>query len=146
MILAAGAHAMDQPKDDHPPKKRSHLREWAAELRAEVKAISRAARDPRTPRAARILAIAVVAYAASPIDLIPDFIPVLGLVDDLIILPLGIALVLTLIPKDVLAEHRAAAASEEEVGLKSTGIVIVVIGWLLLLVLAAALTKRWWWR
>jgi uncharacterized membrane protein YkvA (DUF1232 family) len=137
---------MDQPKENSLPKKRSRLREWAAELRAEVKAVSRAARDPRTPRFARILAIAVAAYAASPIDLIPDFIPVLGVVDDLIILPLGIALVLTLIPKDVLAEHRAAAASEEDVGLKSAGIAIVVIGWLLLLVLLAALTKRWWWR
>lgn len=137
---------MDQPRDVHLPKKRSRLREWAAELKAEIKAISRAARDRRTPPAARILAIAVAAYAASPIDLIPDFIPVLGLVDDLIILPLGIALVLALIPKDVLAEHRVAAASEEHVDLKSAGIAIVIVGWLLLLILIAALTKRWWWR
>ena len=69
-----------------------------------------AARDPRTPLAAKLLAGAVAAYAFSPIDLIPDFIPVLGLLDDLIIVPLGVWAVLQLIPPPLIAEFRAEAA------------------------------------
>ena len=68
-----------------------------------------ACRDPRVPWYARVLAICVVGYALSPIDLIPDPIPILGYLDDLVLLPLGVALVLRLIPPQVLAEHRAAA-------------------------------------
>src|ERR1700726_701123 len=82
---------------------------WARGLRREGPAVYLAAHDPRVPWHARILAIAVAGYALSPIDLIPDFIPVVGLVDDLIILPLGIWLVLSLIPEDVMAEYRAKA-------------------------------------
>lgn len=73
-------------------------------------AVYLAARDPRTPWPVRLLAMAVAAYALSPIDLIPDFIPVLGYLDDLLIVPLGILLVVRLIPPELLAEHRAAAA------------------------------------
>jgi uncharacterized membrane protein YkvA (DUF1232 family) len=108
-----------------------------------MKAIVRASRDPRTPRIARWLSLAVAAYAVSPIDLIPDYVPVIGLLDDLIILPLGIALVLTIIPREVLAEHRHAAAEEAEVDLRSAGIAIVVIMWLVLLAALAALAHRW---
>jgi uncharacterized membrane protein YkvA (DUF1232 family) len=86
------------------------LRERAWALKRETVALYLAARDPRTPWYAKALALAIVAYAASPIDLIPDFIPVLGYLDELILLPLGILLVLKLVPAAVLAEARARAA------------------------------------
>jgi uncharacterized membrane protein YkvA (DUF1232 family) len=84
-------------------------RERARLLRREVYTLYYAVRDPRVPWYAKAIAGFVVAYAVSPIDLIPDFIPVLGYVDELILLPLGIALVLRMIPADVLAECRARA-------------------------------------
>jgi uncharacterized membrane protein YkvA (DUF1232 family) len=83
----------------------------AGNLKRELSALALAARDPRTPWYAKALAIGVVAYAFSPIDLIPDPIPVLGYLDDLILIPLGIALVLRLIPDEVMAESRAKAAT-----------------------------------
>lgn len=85
------------------------LEERAKALKREVFVLWVAYRDPRTPWYAKALAIAVVAYAFSPIDLIPDFIPVLGLLDDLLLVPLGIALVLRLIPAPVIADSRARA-------------------------------------
>jgi uncharacterized membrane protein YkvA (DUF1232 family) len=78
----------------------------ARALKREVTALGLAVQDPRTPWFARILAVAVIAYAFSPIDLIPDFIPVLGYLDDLILVPAGIALVIRLIPAEVMAEAR----------------------------------------
>jgi len=86
------------------------LREWAERLKSEVIALWFCARHPRTPIIAKVLAGALVAYALSPIDLIPDFIPVLGLLDDLVILPAGFWLVLKLVPSDVMAECRDQAA------------------------------------
>ena len=81
-------------------------------LRRELRALRLAAADPRTPRAARWLIAGAVAYAASPIDLIPDFIPVLGHVDDVILLPLTIWIALRMIPREVLQECRQRAAGE----------------------------------
>ena len=86
------------------------LRQRARHLKTDVLALYLAARHPRTPWYARLLVAVVVAYALSPIDLIPDFIPVLGYLDDLILVPLGIALAIRLVPNDVLAECRARAA------------------------------------
>src|SRR4051794_6956133 len=86
----------------------NEAKEWARALKRDVHAIYLAARDPRTPWYARAAAVLVAAYALSPIDLIPDFVPILGYLDDLLIVPLGILLVIRLIPPDVLAEHRAA--------------------------------------
>jgi uncharacterized membrane protein YkvA (DUF1232 family) len=86
-----------------------HLKKRARSLKAEVYALYLAYRDPRVPLFARIFAACVVAYAFSPIDLIPDFIPVLGYVDDLILVPLGIALALKMIPAPVMAECRVRA-------------------------------------
>lgn len=83
-------------------------RAQARRLKREARAIYLAARDPRTPWYARLLALGVVGYLFSPLDLIPDFVPVLGVVDDLLLVPLGIKLVLRLIPTEVLAEHRDA--------------------------------------
>ena len=85
------------------------LKSWARGLKRDVHAICLAARSPRVRWHAKIIAIVVAGYALSPVDLIPDFIPVLGYVDDLIIVPLGIWLVLALIPEDVMAECRAIA-------------------------------------
>jgi uncharacterized membrane protein YkvA (DUF1232 family) len=90
------------------------LRYWARGIKRDVHALYLAARDPRVPWYAKAVALAVAAYALSPIDLIPDFIPVIGYLDDLIIVPLGILLAVRLIPADVLAELRAAASEAAE--------------------------------
>ena len=92
---------------------------WRGRVRAlkrETYALYLACRDARTPWYAKVLGVAVVAYALSPLDLIPDFVPVLGYLDDLLLLPLGIALVLRLIPPPVLAECRTAAATRLAAG------------------------------
>jgi uncharacterized membrane protein YkvA (DUF1232 family) len=87
----------------------SDMKAWARLLKREVHAIYLATQSPRVPCYTKCLALAVVGYALSPIDLIPDFIPVLGYVDDLILVPLGIWLVLSLIPEDVMIACRARA-------------------------------------
>jgi len=86
------------------------MRDWARSIKRDVIAVYLAARDPRTPWYAKVLALAVAAYALSPIDLIPDFIPVLGLVDDVVLVPLGVAMIVRLIPAPVMDESRRAAA------------------------------------
>jgi uncharacterized membrane protein YkvA (DUF1232 family) len=85
------------------------LKEWALALKRDVEAIYLACSDPRLPWYCKALAVAVAAYALSPIDLIPDFIPVLGYSDDLIIVPLDVALVVRLIPPEVMEEYRIRA-------------------------------------
>ena len=87
--------------------------ERARELKHEVLALYFACRDPRVPWPAKALAAAVVAYALSPIDLVPDFIPVLGLLDDLVLLPLGVLAVRAMIPEAILAECRERARQME---------------------------------
>ena len=121
------------------------LKAWAGRLKTELRALYLAYGDPRVPTHARVLAIVVVAYAFSPIDLIPDPIPVLGYLDDLILIPLGIALTIRMIPPDVLTECRAKARNTEEikVGPKGTvAAVAVVAAWLLLAALAVYLVGR----
>ena len=107
-------------------------------------AIWLAARDPRVPWYAKALGLAVAAYALSPIDLIPDFIPVLGYLDDLILVPLGIALVMKLIPADVLAEHRAEALAAQDRPVSFAGAAGVVAIWLAALAWLGWLGYRWW--
>lgn len=92
--------------------KRGSLKRWAALLKGELLTVFFAARDPEAPWLARLVAIAVAAYALSPIDLIPDFIPVLGLLDDLILVPLGFWLALRLMPPAVIARARQRAAEQ----------------------------------
>jgi uncharacterized membrane protein YkvA (DUF1232 family) len=106
---------------------RGRLRDWARLIKRDVHALYLARRDPRVPWYAKALAALVAGYALSPIDLIPDFIPVLGYLDDVILVPLGIAVVIRLIPPEVMAEHRdmAAAAQERPV---SRGAAAAVIG------------------
>lgn len=104
----------------------------AHRVRTEAHAIWLAIRDPRTPMAARIVGILVAAYALSPIDLIPDFIPVLGLVDDVILIPLGVWLFERLIPAAQFQEHRAAAEAAHDRPVSWGGIAIVLGIWALL--------------
>ena len=99
----------------------------ARRLKREAHAIYLAARDPRTPWYARVLALAVVGYLFCPLDLIPDFVPVLGIVDDLRLVPLGIRLVLRLIPREVLLEHRASVAAGTAGGGREGRVAAVVI-------------------
>lgn len=82
------------------------LRGWADEVRGDTLAVASALRDPRTPLLAKLLGAVVVAYAFSPVDLIPDFIPVVGYLDDLVLVPIGLRIVRSMIPAEVLAEHR----------------------------------------
>lgn len=89
----------------------SRLRRWATALKQRVIAVYLAARDPRTPFAAKLVALMVAAYALSPIDLIPDFIPVLGYLDDLLLVPLGLWLAVRMIPAQVLADADIKAAT-----------------------------------
>ena len=89
----------------------SIAKDWAHRVKRDVVAVYFAARDPQTPLLVRTLAFAVAAYALSPIDLIPDFIPVLGYLDDLIIVPLGLVLVIRLLPSQVLERSRARASA-----------------------------------
>ena len=100
-------------------------------LNTEIYTLYLAYRDPRVKWYVKVLLLAIVAYAVSPVDLIPDFIPVLGYVDDIIILPLGIFLVLRLIPPEVKEECRARARAEIKNGkLRALGLVMVVLFWL----------------
>jgi uncharacterized membrane protein YkvA (DUF1232 family) len=87
----------------------ARLKEWARRIKRDVVALTIAARHPGVPWHARMLAVLVTAYALSPIDLIPDFIPVLGYLDDIVIVPAGIALAIRLIPADVMTECRVRA-------------------------------------
>ena len=87
----------------------AQAKDWARRVKRDAVAVYFAARDPRTPMLARCMALAVAAYALSPIDLIPDFIPVLGYLDDLLIVPLGLLFVIRLLPPQVLVESREKA-------------------------------------
>jgi uncharacterized membrane protein YkvA (DUF1232 family) len=119
------------------------LAAWARSIKRDVHAVYLASRDPRTPWCAKALAIGVVAYALSPIDLVPDFIPVLGQLDELIILPLGLWLVVRLIPPDVMNEHRAAAIVAGQMPRSMAGAVTIIAIWLLLTVGSGWLAYRW---
>jgi uncharacterized membrane protein YkvA (DUF1232 family) len=115
---------------------------WQARVRSlkrDLAAIALAVRDPRVPWYAKAVAACVVAYALSPIDLIPDFVPVLGYLDDLVLVPLGLMLVLRLIPAHVLAEHRAAASATAQRPVSGAGALVVIGIWML----AALLLASW---
>ncbi len=108
----------------------ARLRAWAKAIKQNVTLLWLAARDPRTPLAAKLLAGFIAAYALSPIDLIPDFIPVLGLLDDLLLVPAGIWLALRLIPAGLRDELRQAAVAHAWPGpARAAGIAVVAI-WL----------------
>jgi len=106
------------------------LAAWAHALKRESLVLYYAARDPRTPWYAKVLAGLIVAYALSPIDLIPDFIPVLGYLDDLLLLPIGIWLALRLVPATVLAEARRRAESTLERPTSRAAAAVIVALWI----------------
>lgn len=104
----------------------------AHRIRVEAHTVWLAARDPRTPLFAKLIGLLVAAYALSPIDLIPDFVPVLGLLDDAILIPAGIWLFARLVPPTLLAEHRATAEAAAERPASKWGIAIVIAIWALI--------------
>lgn len=116
----------------------------ARELKVEVYAIYLAYKDPRVPLYARVFAACVVGYAFSPIDLIPDPVPILGYLDDLVLVPLGVALSIKMIPPTVLAEYRDQAREVMQQGKPvnrvAAGIIIAV--WILLAIVAIVFIKR----
>ena len=116
------------------------VREWARAVRLDVLVVYLVARDSRVPWPVKVLAAAVAAYALSPIDLIPDFIPVVGYLDDLVIVPLGILAVVKLVPAEVLAELREDAAQRLAARPRSwAAAAAIIVLWLVLL----ALLVRW---
>jgi uncharacterized membrane protein YkvA (DUF1232 family) len=118
-------------------------KQWTRQLKVETYAVYLAYKDPRTPWYARIFAACLVGYAFSPIDLIPDPIPVLGYLDDLVLVPVGVALALKMIPQAVLGECRekaqAAMSQGKPTNWTAAGIITI---WLLLAVLAIVLIAR----
>ena len=125
------------------------LKQWrlrVQQIKVETYALYRACRDPRTPSYAKLLAVGVVAYAVSPIDLIPDFMPVLGILDDLVIVPLGAALAIKMVPKEVMAECREKARNTMEINASKrtrylvAGIVIAI--WCIMLAFVVLLALR----
>ena len=116
----------------------------ARELKREIYAIYLAYKDPRVPWYAKLLAACVVAYAFSPIDLVPDFIPVLGYLDDLILVPLGIYFVLKLIPDDVMSECRekAQALSDQRRPRNLLAATIIIALWIVLALATALFVIR----
>ena len=117
----------------------ARLKRWARAIKRDVHALWLAARDPRTPWMARALAVAIAAYALSPIDLIPDFIPVLGLLDEAILLPIAMLVVMRLVPARVMAECRARAEAAATRPVSRAGAAFVVLVWL-----ASACAGAWW--
>ena len=121
----------------------STLKQWARVIKRDVLALWIAARDPRVPWYAKAAAGFVAAYALSPIDLIPDFIPVVGYLDDLIIVPVGILLVVRLIPANLMNEFRAEAARREGRPKSNAGLLIIIALWLAIgIALSIALWPR----
>ena len=111
----------------------SQLQRWARALKRDTVALYLAARDPRVPWYAKVVAACVAAYALSPIDLIPDFIPVIGYLDDIILVPLGIALAIRLIPPALLEEHRQAASVRiAERPVSRRGALVIITIWIAL--------------
>jgi uncharacterized membrane protein YkvA (DUF1232 family) len=117
------------------------VKDWALAIKRDVHALWLAARDPRTPWYAKALALGIAAYALSPIDLIPDFIPVLGYLDDALLLPLAIMLAVRLVPAEVMAEHREAAGRAQGRPVSRVGGAFIVALWLS----AAAMVAWWFW-
>jgi uncharacterized membrane protein YkvA (DUF1232 family) len=113
------------------------LRDFARKLKRDIVALYLSARDPRTPLVAKLVALTVTAYALSPIDLIPDFIPVLGQIDDLILVPLGIWLALRMIPQALIAEHRMEAERLGRLPASRSAATIIMLLWVMCAIWAA---------
>ena len=108
----------------------SQIKDWARRLKRDSHAVYLAARDPRVPWHVKLLALAVAGYALSPVDLIPDFIPVVGYLDDIVIVPLGVWLVVSLIPAEIMSECRARANATGERPISGGGMVAIILLWM----------------
>jgi uncharacterized membrane protein YkvA (DUF1232 family) len=104
----------------------------AHRVRVEAHAVWLTVRDPRTPPAARLLGLVIAAYALSPIDLVPDFVPVLGLIDDALLIPAGLWLIARMVPPALLIEHRATAEAAARLPVSIAGLAIVAMLWAVL--------------
>jgi uncharacterized membrane protein YkvA (DUF1232 family) len=116
----------------------ARVKAWANSIKRDVVALWLAARDPRTPWYAKLVAAAVAAYALSPIDLIPDFIPVIGYLDDLVIVPLGILAAVALVPPNLMSELRIEATKRIERPMSRVAAAVFVLIWL-----AVAIAVGW---
>lgn len=117
----------------------ARVKDWAKRVKSELVALAIAARDPRTPALAKIVAGATVAYALSPVDLVPDFIPVLGYLDDVILVPLGLWLAMRLVPDEVLADARRSAGEVERLPASRAAGAVIALIWV-----ASAAALAWW--
>jgi uncharacterized membrane protein YkvA (DUF1232 family) len=121
---------------------KDRLRDWARVIKRDVHALYLASRDPRVPWYIKTLAIVIAGYALSPIDLIPDFVPVLGYLDDVILVPLGVVLVIRLIPPEVMAENRELAKAARERPVSRAAAVVIASIWASSILLCAWLAYR----
>ncbi|MBZ7920760.1 DUF1232 domain-containing protein [Ensifer adhaerens] len=119
------------------PGRLQRAKQWARQIKRDVVALWFAARDPRTPISAKFVAGAVAAYALSPVDLIPDFIPILGYLDDLILVPLGILLAVRLVPPALMDEFRQRATAQEGRPSSRGGFVAILSIWFVVAAVAA---------
>jgi uncharacterized membrane protein YkvA (DUF1232 family) len=120
------------------------LKAWARRLIRDIHAVYLAARDPRMPWYVRVLAIAVAGYALSPIDLVPDFIPVIGYADDLVIVPLGIWLVVSLIPNEVMVEYRAKAIEAGQRPRSKIAAIVIIAIWVFVTAVLVRIGFAYW--
>ncbi len=120
----------------------AHLNRWARNVRRDTYAVGLVARDSRVPWYTKALAFIVAGYAFSPLDLIPDFIPVVGFVDDVILVPLGIVLVIKLVPVEILQEHRAHAERAMELPKNRIGAIVVFCIWIVVIGVSGWLAWR----
>lgn len=120
----------------------TRIRHWARAIKCDVHALWLAARDSRTPWCAKLLALMTAAYALSPIDLIPDFIPVIGYLDDLVLVPFGVLLVVRLIPPKLMHEYRATAMLAAQPPVSRIAACIFVMNWLALAITVTYLLVR----
>ena len=116
---------------------------WARGVKRDVHALYLAGRDPRVPWYAKAMAALVAGYALSPLDLIPDFIPVVGYLDDLILVPLGIVLVIRMIPSEIMTEHRATAAAARDRPVSRGAAIAIVCAWVAAFALSAWLLRAY---
>ena len=108
----------------------SRVRQWAQIVKRDTVCLYFAARDPRTPWYAKAIAASVVAYALSPIDLIPDFIPIIGYLDDILLVPMGLWIAMRMVPADVIEDCRVQATQLTERPTSRTAALIIVVIWM----------------